>query len=74
MQQCESYTQAMMIGEDNVEQKTLAQPKSVPLRLRNYQLVGINWLNLLHSKNLNGILADEMGLGLWWLTFLLDFL
>lgn len=33
------------------------------LQLKNYQLVGINWLNLLYSNNLSCILADEMGLG-----------
>uniref|UniRef100_A0A6B2KXP7 Uncharacterized protein n=1 Tax=Arcella intermedia TaxID=1963864 RepID=A0A6B2KXP7_9EUKA len=32
-------------------------------RLTGYQLVGMNWLYLLHQENLNGILADEMGLG-----------
>ncbi|KAI9222976.1 SNF2 family N-terminal domain-containing protein [Blastocladiella britannica] len=31
--------------------------------LREYQLLGMNWLLSLWSKNENGILADEMGLG-----------
>lgn len=31
--------------------------------LKNYQLVGVNWLNLLYHNNLSCILADEMGLG-----------
>lgn len=31
--------------------------------LKNYQQVGINWLNLLYHNNLSCILADEMGLG-----------
>lgn len=31
--------------------------------LKNYQLVGINWLNLLYHNKLSCILADEMGLG-----------
>ena len=30
------------------------------MQLKAYQLVGLNWLALLHSQNLNGILADEM--------------
>ena len=30
------------------------------MQLKSYQLVGLNWLALLHSQNLNGILADEM--------------
>lgn len=29
------------------------------LELKNYQLVGLNWLNLLYQEHLNGILADE---------------
>ncbi|KAJ3414260.1 hypothetical protein HDV05_006789 [Chytridiales sp. JEL 0842] len=33
------------------------------MTLKSYQLVGISWLNLLHSMGLGGILADEMGLG-----------
>ena len=31
--------------------------------LREYQIVGLDWLVTLHNKRLNGILADEMGLG-----------
>lgn len=31
--------------------------------LKNYQLVGVNWLNLLYQNKLSCILADEMGLG-----------
>lgn len=31
--------------------------------LKNYQLVGLQWLISLYNNNLNGILADEMGLG-----------
>jgi SNF2 family DNA or RNA helicase len=42
--------------------------------LANYQLIGVNWMALLHGMkcevkgrkshtNVNGILADEMGLG-----------
>lgn len=41
------------------------QPTSLSseLKLTEYQLVGINWLNLLNKNDVNGILADEMGLG-----------
>ncbi|KAJ8983965.1 hypothetical protein NQ317_008668 [Molorchus minor] len=41
------------------------QPRSLSstLRLTNYQMVGLNWLVVLHSQGVNGILADEMGLG-----------
>ena len=31
------------------------------LALQHYQLVGLNWLSLLHKHDVNGILADEMG-------------
>uniref|UniRef100_A0A1I8HXF3 Helicase domino n=1 Tax=Macrostomum lignano TaxID=282301 RepID=A0A1I8HXF3_9PLAT len=31
--------------------------------LREYQIVGLDWLATLYDKRLNGILADEMGLG-----------
>ena len=36
---------------------------SAALRLRDYQLDGINWLVSMNNRALNGILADEMGLG-----------
>ena len=29
--------------------------------LKEYQLLGVNWLNLLYRSNLSSILADEMG-------------
>jgi SNF2 family DNA or RNA helicase len=32
-------------------------------KLREYQVIGLDWLKTLHDKKLNGILADEMGLG-----------
>lgn len=31
--------------------------------LREYQVIGLDWLVTMHGKCLNGILADEMGLG-----------
>lgn len=33
------------------------------VQLKDYQQVGINWINLLFQKQLSCILADEMGLG-----------
>lgn len=41
------------------------QPKCIPkeMTLAPYQLIGLNWLALMHNKGVNGILADEMGLG-----------
>ncbi|KAM9330869.1 E1A-binding protein p400-like [Gastrophryne carolinensis] len=32
-------------------------------KLRDYQMIGMDWLAKQHRKNLNGILADESGLG-----------
>ncbi|XP_033740962.1 SWI/SNF-related matrix-associated actin-dependent regulator of chromatin subfamily A containing DEAD/H box 1-like [Pecten maximus] len=32
-------------------------------QLKPFQMVGLNWLRIMHSKEINGILADEMGLG-----------
>ena len=31
--------------------------------LREYQIIGLDWMVTLHNRKLNGILADEMGLG-----------
>lgn len=31
--------------------------------MKGYQMIGLNWLVLMHKQSLNGILADEMGLG-----------
>jgi SWI/SNF-related matrix-associated actin-dependent regulator 1 of chromatin subfamily A len=31
--------------------------------LRDYQIVGLNWMKLIYSNNVSGILADDMGLG-----------
>lgn len=41
------------------------QPKGLSpnLKLAPYQMVGLNWLAVMHAQNVNGILADEMGLG-----------
>jgi SWI/SNF-related matrix-associated actin-dependent regulator 1 of chromatin subfamily A len=39
------------------------------LVLKPYQLVGVNWLKLLHLNNINGVLADDMGLGIIYVLF-----
>ncbi|GIY58865.1 hypothetical protein CEXT_191921 [Caerostris extrusa] len=33
------------------------------MNLTSYQMLGLNWLLLMHNQDVNGILADEMGLG-----------
>ncbi|CAL4092910.1 unnamed protein product, partial [Meganyctiphanes norvegica] len=50
-------------GEEDAgisKQPDLLNPE---LRLKGYQLIGLNWLVLMHQQQLNGVLADEMGLG-----------
>ncbi|KAF9070555.1 P-loop containing nucleoside triphosphate hydrolase protein [Rhodocollybia butyracea] len=41
------------------------QPSSLSdsVKLKEYQLLGLNWLHLLYRSNFSCILADEMGLG-----------
>ncbi|KAG2015484.1 SNF2-family ATP dependent chromatin remodeling factor snf21 [Coprinopsis cinerea AmutBmut pab1-1] len=41
------------------------QPSMLPknIQLKDYQLLGVNWLNLLYRRGYSCILADEMGLG-----------
>jgi len=41
------------------------QPKMLnkAMKLTEFQMIGLNWLVLMHKQSLNGILADEMGLG-----------
>lgn len=45
--------------------KFLSQPENMSpdITMKDYQLVGLNWLNLLWSKKISCILADDMGLG-----------
>jgi len=53
------YTLAHTVGE-----KISRQPEMLKLgQLREYQMVGLQWMISLYNNRLNGILADEMGLG-----------
>ncbi len=47
------------------KQTILAQPSIMAegVVLKDYQVVGVNWLSLLFDKKLSCILADDMGLG-----------
>ena len=49
-----------LLKEANV---TLKQPYLLTNKLREYQIIGLNWLVALNENKINGILADEMGLG-----------
>ncbi|KAK9103673.1 hypothetical protein Sjap_020927 [Stephania japonica] len=47
-----------------VNEKIMRQPSMLRAgTLRDYQLVGLQWMLSLYNNKLNGILADEMGLG-----------
>ncbi|XP_047156353.1 ATP-dependent helicase BRM-like [Vigna umbellata] len=47
-----------------VSEKVVRQPSMLRAgTLRDYQLVGLQWMLSLYNNKLNGILADEMGLG-----------
>ncbi|KAF6157703.1 hypothetical protein GIB67_037276 [Kingdonia uniflora] len=47
-----------------VSEKVVRQPSMLRTGvLREYQLVGLQWMLSLYNNKLNGILADEMGLG-----------
>ncbi|KAG0239520.1 hypothetical protein BGW41_007627 [Actinomortierella wolfii] len=52
-------------GQRALREYIKQQPSNMAptFRLKDYQLLGLNWLALLWRKKLSGILADEMGLG-----------
>ncbi|XP_072949554.1 SWI/SNF-related matrix-associated actin-dependent regulator of chromatin subfamily A containing DEAD/H box 1 homolog [Epargyreus clarus] len=56
-QQLES---AVAAGAGRLKQPATLNPD---LKLAPYQLVGLNWLAVLHKQGVSGILSDEMGLG-----------
>ncbi|PRP86642.1 fun thirty related protein Fft2 (predicted) [Planoprotostelium fungivorum] len=58
---CRQYSTEMC--DKLKEEAKVEQPKSLKHNLKAYQLIGLNWLSLIHDHKLNGILADEMGLG-----------
>ena len=48
----------------HIPKRTSRQPALVTGgKMRDYQLVGMEWLISLYDNGLNGILGDEMGLG-----------
>ena len=52
-------------NRNNTSLNLMEQPRCIPapLKMAGYQMIGLNWLILMHKQSLNGILADEMGLG-----------
>ncbi|XP_076467265.1 LOW QUALITY PROTEIN: SWI/SNF-related matrix-associated actin-dependent regulator of chromatin subfamily A containing DEAD/H box 1-like [Babylonia areolata] len=75
MKQCEQISGQMELvvskltgnlrGQKDEEDQITTQPALLnsELELKPYQLIGLNWLRIMHTQHLNGILADEMGLG-----------
>ena len=58
---------AVVAPVHSVEEAVRVQPKLLRppagASLREYQMVGLQWMVSLYNNHLNGILADEMGLG-----------
>ncbi|KAI8637818.1 SNF2 family N-terminal domain-containing protein [Parasitella parasitica] len=54
-----------MRHQDAMEGYITQQPDCVnpSMTLKDYQVLGVNWMLLLYRKGISGILADEMGLG-----------
>ena len=49
-------------GSSNGHVQKLKQPSIVKTQLRDYQLVGLNWMMGMHNNGMGMILGDEMGL------------
>ncbi|BDA42833.1 ATP-dependent helicase BRM [Coccomyxa sp. Obi] len=56
------YNLAHSVEEMVRDQPSLLKPPA-GAKLREYQMVGLQWMVSLYNNHLNGILADEMGLG-----------
>lgn len=48
---------------ENISNSQIEIPFLLKLKMREYQVAGLEWMVRLYKKGLNGILADEMGLG-----------
>jgi len=57
------YTFHLPINEKITEQSSLCGEGNDTLKLKAYQIEGVNWMINLYNNNMSGILADEMGLG-----------
>ncbi|KAF1969016.1 hypothetical protein BU23DRAFT_558048 [Bimuria novae-zelandiae CBS 107.79] len=54
-----------VVDRTSGKRKLLKKPSIMndDIELKDYQVVGLNWLNLLWQNKISGILADDMGLG-----------
>ena len=53
-----------IVDEEEEAVRLTVQPSLLKSgKLKDYQMVGLNWLISLHELGINGILADQMGLG-----------
>lgn len=62
----QAIVSSLVSGENSDSDEYIkAQPSLLnkSLHLSPYQLIGLNWLAVMHKQQVNGILADEMGLG-----------
>ncbi|EIM83101.1 uncharacterized protein STEHIDRAFT_64436 [Stereum hirsutum FP-91666 SS1] len=60
-----SLTNLAVVADRQPKDFMTEQPRSLTpgVQLKDYQLIGVNWLRLLYKRRLSCILADEMGLG-----------
>ncbi|CAK8682720.1 SWI/SNF-related matrix-associated actin-dependent regulator of chromatin subfamily A containing DEAD/H box 1-like [Clavelina lepadiformis] len=78
MDKCSQISKKLQAGFDRMRDQNNQSPKksnrdivvqqqpqniTANFQLKPYQLIGLNWMALLHRNKVNGILADEMGLG-----------
>ena len=59
----DNYKNFVLGLEKSKEEIKQEVPKNITAELRNYQILGYNWLKNLDEYGLGGILADDMGLG-----------
>ncbi|KAG1680939.1 hypothetical protein FOA52_009898 [Chlamydomonas sp. UWO 241] len=56
-------TAAKVVSDVLPPEPVMEQPKQILAQMREYQLVGLQWLVRCFDHGINAILADEMGLG-----------
>ncbi|KAI9699166.1 MAG: hypothetical protein M1820_007245 [Bogoriella megaspora] len=63
----EDENEFFVSDEDKAGMARLSQPammnKGKELKMKDYQLTGLTWMNFLYDQRMSGILADDMGLG-----------